>query len=180
MDYREEPSSEKLPFYMTYPMQNLYLTEMEYEKDMERMKELYPREVNRILLCIDERCDELEFEGSRIFDENPDRIMMEREVQRIYQKIRENELNTPQNEMPRDNTANPRMVANETKGKKFPLFPPEGFEVPKKKEIENEAESLMIQSRQGCDDWLCSLIGVLFSDEVYRRRCRHRRCRRWW
>ena len=39
----------KMPFYMSYPMQNLYLTEMEYEKDMERMKELYPREVKRIL-----------------------------------------------------------------------------------------------------------------------------------
>ena len=28
----------KIPFYMTYPMQSMYLTEMEYEKDMERMK----------------------------------------------------------------------------------------------------------------------------------------------
>ena len=27
----------KIPFYMTYPMQSMYLTEMEYEKDMERM-----------------------------------------------------------------------------------------------------------------------------------------------
>lgn len=31
--------------FMSYPMQNLYLTEMEYEKDMDRMKELYPRDV---------------------------------------------------------------------------------------------------------------------------------------
>ena len=48
MDYREEQffrmqqfDTPKVPFYMSYPMQNLYLTEMEYEKDMERMKELY-------------------------------------------------------------------------------------------------------------------------------------------
>ena len=47
MDYREEQflrmqqsDTPKVPFYMSYPMQNLYLTEMEYEKDMDRMKEL--------------------------------------------------------------------------------------------------------------------------------------------
>ena len=32
----------KIPFYMTDPMQNMYLTEMEYEKDIERMKNNYP------------------------------------------------------------------------------------------------------------------------------------------
>lgn len=37
----------KIPFYMTYPMQSMYLTEMEYEKDMERMKQYYPAETKR-------------------------------------------------------------------------------------------------------------------------------------
>ena len=57
MDYREEQflrmqqsDTPKVPFYMSYPMQNLYLTEMEYEKDMDRMKELYPRDVSRIAI----------------------------------------------------------------------------------------------------------------------------------
>ena len=53
----------KMPFYMSYPMQNLYLTEMEYEKDMERMKELYPREVKRILEFVEDECDKMEYEG---------------------------------------------------------------------------------------------------------------------
>ena len=62
MDYREEQflrmqqsDTPKVPFYMSYPMQNLYLTEMEYEKDMDRMKELYPRDVSRIMDVIEER-----------------------------------------------------------------------------------------------------------------------------
>lgn len=42
---------------MSYPMQNLYLTEMEYEKDMDRMKELYPRDVSRIMDVIEDECD---------------------------------------------------------------------------------------------------------------------------
>ena len=40
MDYRYQPYSymqqmdvNRMPFYMTYPMQNLYLTEMECEQD---------------------------------------------------------------------------------------------------------------------------------------------------
>ena len=33
-----EPKEQgKIPFYMTFPMQNLYLMEQEYEKDLERM-----------------------------------------------------------------------------------------------------------------------------------------------
>ena len=44
----------KMPFYMSYPMQNLYLTEMEYEKDMDRMKELYPKEAWQILEYVED------------------------------------------------------------------------------------------------------------------------------
>ena len=112
----------RMPFYMSYPMQNLYLTEMEYEKDMERMKELYPKEVTRILEAVEEECDKMEYEGSLMFDEYPDRFMTERIVEHIYEEISSGE---------------------------------------KDKEL------------------ICSLIGVILSNEMYRRRCRHRRCRRW-
>ena len=127
MEYRDR-LFERTPFYMTYPMQNLYLTEMEYEKDMERMKELYPREVHKLQQQVERRCDMLEYEGSRIYDENPDRYMLEREVE----KIMEENLSMQEYGGPRD------------------------------------------------DRWLKSLIGILFHDEIYRRRCRHRRCSRWW
>ena len=122
MEYRDY-LFQKPPFYMTYPMRNLYLAEMEYEKDMERMKELYPQEVQQLQKMVERRCDELEYEGSRIYDENPDRYMLEQEVDRLsaqhYNGHREN-------------------------------------------------------------GWLRSLIGILFHDEIYRRRCRYRRCSRWW
>ena len=72
----------KIPFYMTYPMQNLYLMEMEYEKDMDRMKQLYPKEVQLFLPVIEKHCDELEFEGSRIYDEDPDVYMMNQEMKK--------------------------------------------------------------------------------------------------
>lgn len=125
----------KVPFYMSYPMQNLYLTEMEYEKDMDRMKELYPREVKRILECVEDECDRMEYEGSLMFDEYPDRMMLERITERIYQNVAG-----------------------------------EAWTKPVTQAQEKNVEAVHLKS----------LIGVILNNEMYRRRCRHRRCRRWW
>lgn len=140
MDYNQEQffgtqfSAPKMPFYMSYPMQNLYLTEMEYEKDMDRMKELYPKEVRKILEYVEDECDKMEYEGSLMFDEYPDRLMLEMVVDRIQRK-----------------------VADESD--------------------DVEAEQYRGERK---NDHLRSLIGVILNNEMYRRRCRHRRCRRWW
>ena len=151
---------------MTYPMQNLYIMEMEYEKDMERMKQLYPKEVRLFLPIIEKHCDEMEYEGSRIYDEDPDSFMMNKEMERVLEEcrevfpeyFRENELRAQ------------RLVTK----KDFSLVPPEGLLPP-------QYSKLSIQSRGGCDNnWLCGVLGVMFQDEVFRRRCRHRRCHRWW
>lgn len=261
MEYKEE-AFDKVPFYMTYPMQNLYETEMEYEKDLERMKELYPREVREILAIIEKRCDELDYEGSRIFDENPDRQMMDEEVCRLYQQLKDkgyedvrmpeeeavpperpqmNPVPVPENrpqmdanplpapeqmpQNPQEVPRNPQLTwridpmpmpelpprregmpaprsgempegLTAQEAKRFPLFPPEGFYLPGEEKpleaqeaVENAVEELQeqknraeltAQSRRPCRGWLCNMVGVLFQDEVYRRRCRHRRCRRWW
>lgn len=148
MEHREDMYY-RIPFYMTYPMQNMYLTEMEYERDMERMKELYPKEVDELQKMIERRCDEMEYEGSRMYDENPDRRMLEEETQRMFERfMRENPqygATMPQMQMPR------------------------------------MGEELSAQQRGYHESsWLRSLIGILFHDEMYRRRCRHRRCNRWW
>ena len=57
----------KIPFYMTYPMQSMYLTEMEYEKDMERMKQYYPAETKEIMELVEQRLDQLEYGGRGTF-----------------------------------------------------------------------------------------------------------------
>ena len=148
MDYTQEQlfrmqqfDGPRMPFYMSYPMQNLYLTEMEYEKDMDRMKELYPKEVKQITELVDEECDKMEYEGSLMFDEYPDRMMLERVTDRIYQRMQE-----------KGNS----LTAEQYYGPPPPPPPP------------------------GRNDPMYGLIGVMLSNEMYRRRCRHRRCRRWW
>ena len=134
MEHREDMYY-RTPFYMTYPIQTLYMTEMEYERDMERMKELYPGEVKELQNMVEQRCNEMEYEGSRMYDENPDRMMLEEEAERLLERfLKEN----PQYEI--------------------------------------SAQQYGYQNQ----NWLRSLIGILFHDEMYRRRCRHRRCNRWW
>ena len=86
MDYRDDLYP-KMPFYMAYPISNLYLTEMEYEKDMERMKTYFPAETRKIMELVEDRLDQLEYEGSRIYDEEPDRLMIQMEIDSLYQKL---------------------------------------------------------------------------------------------
>lgn len=150
MDYNQEQffrmqfDVPKMPFYMSYPMQNLYLTEMEYEKDMDRMKELYPREVGQILEVVEDECDKMEYEGSLMFDEYPDRLMLEMVIDRIEKRLKGGETD---------------VETEQYRGG----MQPSGH-----------------RPSQGEGDHLRELIGVILNNEMYRRRCRHRRCRRWW
>ena len=161
MDYNQDPifrtqfDVPKMPFYMSYPMQNLYLTEMEYEKDMDRMKELYPKDVGRILECVEEECDKMEYEGSLMFDEYPDRLMIEMVVDRIYDKVKDDETD---------------MEAEQYWG---------GVQPPQDASAQ-QVVSAQRPRRRRRGDHLHDLIGVLLNNEMFRRRCRHRRCRRWW
>ena len=222
VDHNQE-STMKTPFYMTYPMQNLYETEMEYERDMQRMKDLYPREVKKILICVEDQCDELEYQGSMMYDEFPDRLMLEKIVDKIYQRlIQEGIIKRPEEPpviQPRqeDQNRNPQerneqMPASEdvTDRKQTPSLrmectenewftPPEGQIPPGP--VSAQAVEVCMQQRgpgmpppppgrpgpgmpppppPGHNDPMWGLVGVLLNDEMYRRRCRNRRCHRWW
>lgn len=56
---------------------------MEWEDDIQYMKQLYPGMCKRILQNIEERCDRLEYEGSILFDSYPDKVTLERIAQEI-------------------------------------------------------------------------------------------------
>ena len=91
MDYKQEMfyrmperNMAKMPFYMAYPMQNVFLEEMEYERDMQKMKDLYPKEVRAVQALVEEECDKMEYDGSLMFDEYPDKLMLRQIVNRIY------------------------------------------------------------------------------------------------
>ncbi len=139
----------KIPFYMAYPMQDVYLSEIEYERDRERLKEMYPREAKRIQKVVEEECDKMEYDGSLMFDEYPDRVMVQKLCDDIYKKVYEDPQAEVETEQYRDRRP----------GGGFPPPPPP----PRRRD-------------QGGRD----LIEILLFDEMFRRRCRHHRCRRFW
>lgn len=139
----------KIPFYMAYPMQDVYLSEIEYERDRERLKEMYPKEAKRIQRVVEEECDKMEYDGSLMFDEYPDRVMVQKLCDDIYNKVYDNTTAEVETEQYRDRRP----------GGGYPPPPPPPPH----------------RDRGGRD-----LIEILLFDEMFRRRCRHNRCRRFW
>ena len=116
-----------MPFYMAYPIPYLYDQEKEQDRDLQVMKSFYSGTAMRIQNLVEQECDRMEYDGSMMFDDYPDKLTMRRICRRIKEKL------------------------------------PEEME---------EMEAM--DRRDGLDD----LIGVLLYNEMYRRRCRRRRCRR--
>ncbi|MCI9417873.1 MAG: hypothetical protein HFI82_10820 [Eubacterium sp.] len=81
-----EEYKQKMPFYLTYPMTNVYQTEKEYERDMERMKELYPKRMKKLLAYVEEECDKMEYEGSMMYDEYPDKVLLYKTAADVYDR----------------------------------------------------------------------------------------------
>ena len=91
MDYQQrmfygmpDRNTSKMPFYMAYPMQSLYMEELEYERDMQKLKDMYPKEVRSIQAMVEDECDKMEYEGSLMFDEYPDRVLLFKTANDIY------------------------------------------------------------------------------------------------
>ena len=125
------------------------MSEIEYERDRERLKEMYPKEAKRIQRVVEEECDKMEYDGSLMFDEYPDRVMVQKLCDDIYNKVYDNTTAEVETEQYRDRRP----------GGGFPPPPPP----PPRRD------------RGGRD-----LIEILLFDEMFRRRCRHNRCRRFW
>ena len=123
------------------------MSEIEYERDRERLKEMYPKEAKRIQRVVEEECDKMEYDGSLMFDEYPDRVMVQKLCDDIYNKVYDNTTAEVETEQYRDRRP----------GGGYPPPPP-----PRR-------------DRGGRD-----LIEILLFDEMFRRRCRHNRCRRFW
>ncbi|MCI8993190.1 MAG: hypothetical protein HFG80_10810 [Eubacterium sp.] len=114
---------QKIPFYMTFPAYESYMGEKDYEEDLERMKRFLPKQALLLQPFIEEECDKMEYEGSMMFDEYPDKVRFFHICGQILKKLPEPVRDKPD---------------------------------------------------------ICELTEVMMAHEIYRRRCRHYRCRRWW
>lgn len=55
-----------LPFYKTFPFMDYYKNEDAFAKDLGMIKDMYPHDTAMIQSAVEQRMDELEYEGSFI------------------------------------------------------------------------------------------------------------------
>ncbi len=87
----------RLPYYMTYQNSFMYGAVQDEgrisRRDYDYMKSMYPATAKRLLPFIEEECDRLEYAGSMMYDEYPDRLQLRLICKRIYDQAREGEEN---------------------------------------------------------------------------------------
>jgi len=80
-----------VPLYPLYGYDNCE----DLDRDMDYFKQLYPNSARRIQKEINNECDMLEYDGSVMFDEYPDRVTLDRIIDRIYERVQDMD-ETPQ------------------------------------------------------------------------------------
>lgn len=117
----------------------------ENELDWEKLKELYPKTAKMILGSVEDICNQMEYEGSAMFDAMPDKNRIKDLAMQIQTKLEE------------------KLAA----------------------EAEEEPSDLYTMSQPPCrncrpqPNFLGDFIETMLYQEMHRRRCRNRRCRRW-
>lgn len=83
--------NQKLPFYLAYQMPTSGGEEQLLRRDYEYMKSAYPLTARRLIPFIEEECDRMEYDGSMMYDEYPDKLTLRLMCRRIYEKAAKEE-----------------------------------------------------------------------------------------
>lgn len=84
---------QRMPFYMVYQTPVFNMDDRMIRRDYDYMKSAYPDTAKRLLPFIEDECDRLEYDGSVIYDEYPDKLQLHLMCRRIYDKAKEKEEN---------------------------------------------------------------------------------------
>lgn len=78
---------EKKPFYKTAEKGKFYMREAPAEEEKNLMRTYYPKTAGMIQAMVEDACDRLDYEGSFLYDEYPDKWSIERACQRIESRM---------------------------------------------------------------------------------------------
>lgn len=81
----------KIPYYMAYPIPFSYDDERTERMDFEYMKSMYPDTAKKILPYVEEECDRMEYENSMVYDQCPDKLQLRLMSRRVYDNVRKHE-----------------------------------------------------------------------------------------
>lgn len=141
-----------LPFYMAYPLPMYYQQEDTVTRDLEYLQQMYPTEAKKYQKIIAEVLDKLDYEGSMIYDEYPDKWQIYRLTQIIVDKIKK------QQETENPNYADMGGMSN-------------GVMNSEMENNRNQGMTNMSGNAPAMDwEWITEFIQVLLSYEIYRKR----------
>ena len=80
-----------MPFYMTYPLPMYYQEDDAIMRDLEYLQQMYPSDAKRYQKLIASILDKLDYEGSLIYDEYPDRWQLYKLSMEITDRVRREE-----------------------------------------------------------------------------------------
>lgn len=84
-----------LPFYMAYPLPLYYQQEDSVMRDLEYLQQMYPAQAKKFQKVIAQTLDHMDYEGSMIYDEYPDKWQIYRLTQLIVDKIKKEQEEDP-------------------------------------------------------------------------------------
>lgn len=76
-----------MPYYSAYPYYDIFAKNNDEARDMIYMRKMYPQTMMEIQSVVDDECDKMEYDGSLMFDEYPDRLMLERLHRHICERV---------------------------------------------------------------------------------------------
>lgn len=97
-EYLEQAA--RSPFPKELNLETLELSEEDVARDYEKMKRMYPREARFVAAIVEDLCDQLEYEGSPMFDEQPDAVTIYRMAEDVYTRMRGREDGSPKPDSP--------------------------------------------------------------------------------
>lgn len=156
----------QLPYPLMYPYPDVYMSEMETERDMQYLQQMYPADAKRMQKKVEEECDKLEYEGSMMYDEYPDRVSMLLICDRIEKALAGEDAERDSNMRPGTNGD----MGNDMRSSDMKS---------------GEEMNAMDMRRRGREEHRFdrdrrNLLEVLLFNEMHKRRCKRRQCRRFW
>ena len=196
--YFQMQQMRQMPYPLMYPYPDLYMSEMETERDLQYLQQMYPADAKRMQKKVEEELDKLEYEGSMMYDEYPDRVSMLLICDRIEKALaREDAERRAKEEADRgsdmrsganaDMRSDMRPGANADMGSDMrpDMRPGMGIGMRSDMEPEEEMNAMDMRRRGDRDDYRFdrgrrNLLEVLLFNEMHKRRCKRRQCRRFW
>ena len=176
LDFKQYPAGYR---YQVWGSPYMWDSGREADRDMEYLRGMYPKQTRTLQMLVEEECEKQDYEGSPMYDEYPDKTMVWAMCSRIRERAQKEGVEEEDLSAEAVPGWEPGMGPDGFRpGGPGPVRPPRPPMPPVPPEPPRPSQRPPRRPPQG-NSLLDQMILVLLSQEMYRRRCRKRDCRRW-